>query len=469
MTNLHYLSATEAIALFRKKELSPVELLQAVIDRAEQMEPQINAFNYTYYDEALTQARQVEQRYMAGTARPLEGIPTAIKSSYAIAGKPSSIGSLVYPDYIPDLTSPTVQRLLDAGVVVHARTTTPEFTCAGYTWSHRWGVTRNPWNLDITPGGSSGGAGASLAAGTTTLANGGDIAGSVRIPASLCGLVSFKAPYGRNPDDPPYGLEYYYSAGPLARTVADCILMQNVMSGPHPRDIVSLKPKLTLPTTYDGLDGWRVAYSIDLGYKQVANDVRQNTLVALDTFRALGATVEEVPIGWGEGVRQAASDHLSYAPTNVGLKQTLLASNHEQLTPYARHNAELAVKVTQEEAYQAEVVAGRMYETINQIFENYDLFVCPTLAHTGLAADFDCTCDEITINGETIDSFLGWLMTYPFNILGRCPVLSVPSGKASNGVPTGIQLVGPTYEDATVFQAAVAYEAAGGPMVFDVG
>ena len=465
MTELHYLSATEAIAFFKTKKLSPVELLQAVIDQAERIEPHINAFSHVYYEDALEQARQAEQRYMNGTERPLEGIPTAIKSSYAIAGKPTSIGSLVQQDYVPDTTSPIVQRLLDAGAIVHARTTTPEFTSASYTWSNRWGVTRNPWNLEITPGGSSGGSGASLAAGTTLLASGGDIAGSIRIPASLCGLVGFKAPYGRNPDDPPFNLEYYYSPGPMTRNVSDCILMQNVISGPHPRDITSLKPKLTLPTQYENIKGWRVAYSINLGYQPVADEVRQNTIAALDLFRELGATVEEVELNWNWDVLKAATDHLGYAATTTSQIQCLSANNQSELTPYIRYNAEQSKQVTQGQAYEAEVIAGQMYDKLNGVFENYDIFICPTIANTGVAADFDYSKDNVTINEEDVDSSLGWVMTYPFNILSRCPVLAIPSGQASNNVPTGIQLVGPAYEDTIAFQAAVAYETIRRPMV----
>lgn len=312
-----------------------------------------------------------------------------------MAGKPTSIGSLVSRDYVPDVTAPTVQRLLDAGAIVHARTTTPEFTIAGYTWSKRWGVTRNPWNVEMTPEGSSGGASASLAAGTTTLANGGDIAGSIRIPASLCGLVGFKAPYGRNPANPPYNLEYYCSPGPLARQLSDCILMQNVMAGPHPNDIASLSPKLTLPTAYGDLKGWRVAYSIDLGYQPVAAEVRQNTMNALESLRDLGATVEEVAIEWGWDVLQAAKDHLGYAATTASLVESLSASNQTELTSYVRSFAERSKNVTQAQAYEAEVLASQMYRQVAAVFEHYDIFVCPTIANTGIAADFDYGQDRL--------------------------------------------------------------------------
>ncbi len=199
---------------------------------------------------------------------------------------------------MPDVTSPNNERILKAGGIVHARTATPEFSCSSVTHTRLWGVTRNPWNLKFTPGGSSGGSAASLASGTTPIATGSDIGGSIRIPASCSGVVGYKPPYGRNPDDPPFNLDPYCHTGPLARTVADAILLQNVMCGPSPADIASLRPKLRLPMQYKPIKGWRIAYSIDLGFYNVDKDVVANTKAALDVFRSLGATVEEVDLGW---------------------------------------------------------------------------------------------------------------------------------------------------------------------------
>lgn len=189
-----YLSAIEAIERFKSRQLSPVELLKTLIDRAEKIEPQVNAFTYEYYDEAMDAARKAEQRYADGNPRPLEGVPLAVKDEFMIEGKITSNGSLFMQDYVAETTSPIIQRLMDAGAIVHARTATPEFSISPTTFSKLWGVTRNPWNPEFTCGGSSGGSGASLAAGTTTLATGSDIGGSIRIPASLNGVVGFKAP-----------------------------------------------------------------------------------------------------------------------------------------------------------------------------------------------------------------------------------------------------------------------------------
>ena len=458
MNELCYLTAVQAIQRFKEKSLSPVALMQAVIARAEAVEPQINAFAFTYFEEALQAAKVAEERYARGEERPLEGIPLAVKDEAYIAGKPTSNGSLLMQDYVPDSTGIMIERLLEAGAIVHARTTTPEFSIAGYTWSKLHGVTRNPWNLDMTPGGSSGGSGAALAAGTTTLATGSDIGGSIRIPASQSGVVGYKAPYGRVPEDIPFNLEYYNHSGAMARTVGDCILMQNIIAGPHPLDIASLKPKLTLPTQYEGIADWHIAYSLDLGYQPIEEDVRQNTLAALAVFRSLGATVEEVELGWTWAVLEAALHHLGYGAMGAFILESYHSEQQGLLTDYVKHFAEMSETVTVQQSYQAEMMAGKMYGRLSRIFERYDLFICPTIAKAGVAANNDYCRDVLTINGETVDPHLGWVMTYPFNMLSRCPVLAVPSGMGAQGVPTGIQLVGPAYEDAVVFQAAMAYE-----------
>ncbi|MCA9986762.1 MAG: amidase [Anaerolineales bacterium] len=462
---LCYLSAQEALALFRSRQLSPVELMQAVIARAEQVEPHLNAFTYTYYEEALAAAREAEKRYRDGSARALEGIPTTIKDESHIAGLPTSNGSRLMQDFVAEHTTPVVERLLAAGAIVHARTATPEFSVCGVTWSDLWGVTRNPWNLAITPGGSTGGSSAALAAGSTILSNGSDIGGSIRIPAAMCGLIGFKAPYGRNPEDVPWNLEYFNHPGGLARTVGDSILLQNVISGPHPHDIASLKPKITLPDTYDNIEGWRIAYSLDLGYNPIAPDVVRNTLATLDRFRQLGATVEEVQLNWTEAVRDAYMHHLGYGSLGVFMQEYGTPEKRPLLTSYARYFLEFSEQVTREQALAAELMAAQMYSDMSQLFANYDLFICPTIGSTAVPADLDFSTDTVNIAGREVNGKSGWFLTYPFNILSRCPVMALPSGLADNGVPTSIQLVGPTFEDAVVYQAAAAYEAAYGPMV----
>jgi Asp-tRNA(Asn)/Glu-tRNA(Gln) amidotransferase A subunit family amidase len=255
--DLCYLSVVEALGRFKARTLSPVELMRAVIARAEAVEPKINAFPMTRYDQALEEAKKAEARFMRtdGRVRPLEGIPMAIKNETTIKGWRSTQGSLVYKDSIDDYTAPAAERILRAGAIVHARSAAPEFSCAPYTHSRLHGITRTPWNLDWSCGGSSGGAGAALAAGSTTLANGSDIGGSIRIPASMTGVVGFKPPYGRNPDSGPFNLDHYNHSGPMARTAADCALFQNVLAGPHPTDIATIRPRLRVPLRHGDIKG----------------------------------------------------------------------------------------------------------------------------------------------------------------------------------------------------------------------
>ena len=302
--DLHYISATEALARFRDRSLSPVELLDAVIARAEAVEPTVNALCHERYDAAREEARAAEARYAGrgdGEPRALEGIPLAIKEEEAVAGQPWTQGSLIYKDLVAERSSAFAQRMLDAGAIVHARTTAPEFSCALFTHSRLHGVTRNPWNPEFGVGGSSGGAGAALAAGTTTLASGSDIGGSIRAPASFNGVVGFKPPYGRVPQAPPFNLDTYCHCGPLARTVADTALYENVLAGPDPTDIVSLRPKYELPETFEGIAGMRLAVSVDMdGSWPVDPEIRRNTLDAAAALREAGARVEEAaPPGGG--------------------------------------------------------------------------------------------------------------------------------------------------------------------------
>ena len=456
-----YLSASEALKRFRRRKLSPVELMQAVIARAEKVEPVINAFTATFYERALEQAKKAEAKYRRRGARlrALEGLPLAIKDEVPVKGDPITSGSLVHEHDIASETAVFAKRLLDAGAICHARTTTPEFSCAGVTHSRIHGVTRNPWNPAYTPGGSSGGSAASLAAGTTTLATGSDIAGSIRIPASCSGVVGFKPPYGRVPEMKLFNLDFYCHEGPLARTVSDTALMQNVIAGPHHSDIASLKPKVRIPEKHKAMRGARVAYSLDLGYFKVDKAVRDNTLRAIEAFRGMGCKVEEVRVPWTEESARAAWNYLLHL-FGVSCAHYLRKGKRELLTDYARTFIEHGIRSKATDFVASLVTAGDMYEYFGDLMRGYDVFVCPTLAKPALKANATLDYDSWKKEGKPMPDALSWCMTYPFNMLSRCPVLSVPSGFAANGVPTGIQIVGRTYADASVFRAATAFERA---------
>jgi Asp-tRNA(Asn)/Glu-tRNA(Gln) amidotransferase A subunit family amidase len=459
-----YLTAIEAAALFRKRKLSPVELLSAIIARAEQVNPKINCFADCYFDEALARARQSEARFMKRGAEtlPLEGIPLAVKDAQRVAGKRTTQGSLILKDWVDDHSDPMIERLQNAGANIFARTTTPEFCLSGITASRIWGITRNPWNTDWGPGGSSGGSGAALAAGLATLATGTDIGGSIRIPAGACGIVGYKPPHGRNPDGPPANFDVFNHCGPMTRSVADAALMQNITSGPHPLDHDSLRQTVKLPLAASGIKGLKIAFSVDLGYVPVEEPVRRNMLAAIDVFRDLGARVEEVDLGWTQAVE---ANGLHWYNTMHFGRQTIWhqKDNADLMTDYALKFAEMAKRMTGiDDVHKVFEQAHRMYQTLGPVLATHDVFICPTNNAPAIKADHDPFDPGFTVAGQNVDAEYGWVMTHQFNMLRNCPALSLPSGHAETGVPTGIQIIGRTFDDARVFKAALAYEKAVG-------
>ena len=459
MDDLHYLGAGGALRRFRSKDLSPVELMQAVIARAEAVEPSINAFTLTHFEEALEQAQQAADRYArAEEVRPLEGLPVALKDEVAIEGHNWSQGSLIYTDLVADHTAPIAERILAAGGIMHARTATPEFSCAGFTHTRLWGVTRNPWGLEWAVGGSSGGSGAALAAGTTTLASGSDIGGSIRIPASFNGVVGYKPPWGRVPGDPPFNLDTYCHDGPMGRTVADVALFENAIAGPHPNDHQSLRPKLVLPDRFEGIAGWRVALSPHLGDWVLDPDVEDNTLAAGDAFREAGAIVEEVDVA----ITRADVDRAALVHFSSGFAKLIgdeVERHADLVMPYSATMADWAAKASaQISFYEGLELEARIQAELSRVLNAYDILVCPTVATRGLVAGDDYADHGLEVGGVQVDRYFDSMMTPPFNIASRCPVLAVPSGFASNGIPTGIQIVARSYDDERVFRAAAAFE-----------
>ena len=458
MNDLHYLSARRALTMFRSRELSPVELVSAVIERAEAVEPAINAFAGTFYEEALQAAKAAEARYAGNGERalPLDGLPVAVKEEAPIAGHKNTLGSLTMRDVVAETTAAFVQRIIDSGGIVHARTTTPEFSCAPVTWSKLWGVTRNPWNTEYSPGGSSGGSGAALAAGTATLATGSDIGGSIRIPSAFCGVVGFKPPYGRVPEVPPFNLDHYCHEGPMARTVADCALLENVIAGPHSSDVVSIRPKLEIPSALEPVAGLRIALSADLGCYSVDAEVAANTQAAADRLRDAGASVTEVSLPWNlDSIARAARIHFGmiFGASMAELDQRF----GDQLTPYARRMVADSATVAKDEFLAGLTLEAEIYAPLGELLDSYDALICPTMAVPALAAEYD-TDDVVEINGQPVREWYDVMMTVPFNIASRCPVLSVPSGQSRAGVPTGLAIVAKTYDDVTAFRVAAAHE-----------
>jgi amidase len=457
---LCYLSAADAMRRFRAGSLSPVDLMSSVLEAAYEQQASANATTVIHADAALEGAQLAAQRYRDGTARPLEGIPVAVKDESAVAGWTITNGSTVR-EYVADKNHPMVDRLVDAGAIPHVQTTTPEFSCLGQTWSRRWGVTRNPWNLHYTCSGSSGGTAAALAAGCAPIGTGSDMAGSIRLPAAFQGLYGYKPPLGRVPTAAGDELFAFATEGPLARSFDDLVAMQNVIAGPHPATYAAL-PAAPLPTHYDDLSGWKIAFSATLGSSAISADVEANLHHALDGLRRRGAIIEPVAIDWdlkeiaetliegifgiyfGDHFRSLPDDAYGQLNSYVRMLWDKHRDRRASLTPAAQCAAKL------QQDMHAKVWS-----------QGYRALLCPASFTTALRADFDPSVEpELEIAGKLVESYLGWAATPPFNLLSRSPVISVPTGFGANHVPTGMQIVAPSYRDEVAFQIAANHAAA---------
>lgn len=455
-----YLSAEEAIKRFKDRSLSPVELMKAVIARCEEVNPKLNAITNSFYDQALKQAKEAETRYMSGAeTRPLEGVPMAVKELHPIKGVETTWGSKIFEGVPADYTIPALQRLFDAGAIMHIRTTTPEFAHAGHCNSPLYGITRNPWNQQYSSCGSSGGSGVAMATGMAIISEGDDGGGSIRMPASANGVFGFKPPFGRNPGCLLETIfETILHVGPITRTVGDAALMQNVMSGQHPMDPTSLPCDVEIPTESGDIKNLRIAFSPDLGYFEIDKEVARNTLQAVERLRDLGAVVEEVDLGWTEEVYDSWVTHWEGLFATVAQKH--MTQWQYKMDPFVRGLITRGMNHRHVRVKATELARSKQWARLASIFENYDVLVCPTLAVPAILADHKNDDPDFKINGKPVDAYLNWALTYPFNLLSSCPVASVPSGFSSSGVPTGMQIVGKPYDDLSVFRVAREYEKA---------
>lgn len=455
---LVYLSATEALQRFREGSLLPSELMAALLDRIDEVNTGLNAFTAVYAEEALAGAHRADERYRRGNARPLEGVALSVKDNVPIAGHTVTYGSKLYENNVTMETHPGVERLLAAGALVIGRTTMPEFGEAGNCYTPLWGVTRNPWNRDFGPGGSSSGAGVALSSGMTTIADGTDIGGSIRIPASCCGVYGYKAPYGRNPNDLPNTFDPYMHYGPLARSTDDISLMQSIIAGQHVDDIGTVRETIDY-TKFSDIRGWKIAYSVDLGYFPVDSEVRANLLAMVDGLRALGCEVDEVSLDWDTQVFDAWLATNSSRGSAARFVQDF-ERDKQILADYTADMISHGKSLAPEQLIEALDTHVMMYRRFGALFEDYDAFICPTTAIPSVGADRSPLDLAIEINGKVVPEKIAeaWFMTYPFNMLSQLPVLSIPSGRSAAGVPTGVQVVGPAFADMNVLSVARAVE-----------
>ena len=452
-TELTRLSAARLITAYRRKQISPVEVTQAVLDGIEAFDPDVNAFCLVDGASAMDAARASERRWQRGEPMGLvDGVPTTIKDLVLTAGWPTLRGSLAVDrdqDWKDD--APVTARLREHGAVLLGKTTTPEFGWKGVTDSALTGITRNPWNTGLTPGGSSGGAAAACALGLGALHVGSDGGGSIRIPAGFTGVFGLKATFGRIPAWPASPFGSISHVGPLTRTVSDAALMLKVLAAPDARDWQALPAcgrdyRLGLE---DGVQGLRIAFSPDLGYVQVDPEVAGAVAKAAEVFAELGAHVEEIPAPF-ENPAECFRVHWY-----VGAA-TLLAlfdrAQHANMDPGLVEIATEGAACTTAEYMQAMADRAALGERMGRFHQDWDVLLTPSLPIPAFAAGA-----EFPESGHYA-RWRDWTpFTYPFNLTQQ-PAASVPCGFTASGAPIGLQIVAARHADALVLRTARAFE-----------
>jgi aspartyl-tRNA(Asn)/glutamyl-tRNA(Gln) amidotransferase subunit A len=453
---LCFLPATDLAAKIRAREVSPVEAVDAVLERIEALNPRLNAFVFLHAEEARAQARAAEAAVLRGDhLGPLHGVPVSVKDNLAIAGKPLTSGSRLLRDNVARETAPIASRIMAAGGIIVGRTNTPEFAWRGSTDNRLFGETRNPWDLTKTAGGSSGGAGAAVAAGLAPIAHGTDGAGSIRIPASFCGIVGHKPSFGRVPFFPSSGAnELAAHAGPMTRTVRDAALFLDVIAGPDERDRFSLpaSSERYIESVEGGVDGWRVAWSPDLGHIPVDPEVLRIAEAAACAFVELGAHLDTPDLGLPDP--EPLLDVL-YPFVQAASHAARPADEHADMDPDLVAIAKRGARLTAVEVGKAMAARSAYWDRMSRAFAQFDVLVTPTISVPAFALGI---VGPDSVNGTPV-SHLAWTLAYSFNLTGQ-PAITVPCGFTSGGLPVGLQIVGRRHADGAVLRAAAAFESA---------
>ena len=453
---LCYTPAATLARLIAAREVSPVEVVQNALARIEAVNETLNCFCFVYPDEALERAREAERAATrGGPLPPLHGVPIAIKDLTPTAGKRTTMGSYAYEHHVPERSALLVDKLAGAGAIMVGKTTTPEFAYSSFTESPLWGVTRNPWNPGRTPGGSSGGSGAAVASGCVPLAEGTDMGGSVRIPASWSGLVGLKPSFGRIPlDFLPTQFDTIQHFGPLARTIEDARLFLACAQGPDERDIMSLAPPLDLSRPVDdSAQGLRLALDVDLGHYAIDPEVEHATREAAAALADAGATVEEVELRWTREVADAWVAHWGvYLAAIFG---HVLAEFRDRMDPRVVALMDDGLAMTAVDFKRLEFVRTRAWLELRPILAEFDALLCPTMSRPAPPVDED---DFVYYADRGDGLYHGLDLTSPFNFVSQCPALSVPAGWSADGLPIGLQVVARRFQDDLALRIGAALE-----------
>jgi amidase len=460
MKDLTFLSAVELSKLYRARKASPLEVMQALLARIDAVNPTVNAIVTLARESALWDARRATAALKRGAALPaLFGIPVGVKDVTQTKGLRTTFGSKLFESHVPEEDALVVQRLRAAGAIVIGKTNTPEFAFGPNTVNAVFGATRNPWNLERTSGGSSGGSAAGLATGMFPLAEGTDLGGSLRGPASYCGVVGFRTTPGLIPRWPSVlAWDTYSVEGPMARTIADTALMLSVMAGPDDRSPISYdvdtRELLAAPKAR-AVKGMRIAWSTDLnGLVPVDDDVRRVFENAVRVFRSIGARLDAACPDFG--------DVPEIVRTTRGL---LMVARHADKLPEHRavlqeglvENTEQGLALSSRDVARGELLRTRQWERVRQFLETHELLVTPTSATPPFPLDQP---HVLMVNGQPVGKGMQRsFLTYAFSVLGL-PAISIPCGFTRDGLPVGMQIVGGRRAEATVLRAAAAFEAA---------
>jgi Asp-tRNA(Asn)/Glu-tRNA(Gln) amidotransferase A subunit family amidase len=456
MSSLQYKSAVELVRLMRKKELSPLELMKETLRRIEAVNPILNAFVSLRADEAMAEARALaENPASAKQTGVLAGIPIGVKDLEDVKGMVTSYGSVPFKDHVATFDSIQVERLKAAGAIVVGKTNTPEFGFTGFTKNLLFGVTRNPWNTERTPGGSSGGSAAAVTGGMVPLATGSDAGGSIRIPASYSGCFGLKTSFGRVPLGPLPLLHIYpfWCMGPLTRTVEDAAQYLDCVAGYHPSDPESLpSPETSFLGQLKNMPAnLRIAFSPTLGYARVQKEVMALVEDAVNCFEGMGYRVElwdgEMPdVGdtWSDLINLDLYSRL----------RTILDDNREKIGKTLVKALDQVKSFSIDDHIKAQEARTELNQIMAKLFEQFDLLLTPTMPTEAFAAKGPPPAE---IDGHPIPLLGAVAFTYPFNLSGH-PAASVPAGLTVNGLPAGLQIIGPRHRDDLVLQASYAYE-----------
>jgi aspartyl-tRNA(Asn)/glutamyl-tRNA(Gln) amidotransferase subunit A len=448
-----FMTASELRRLVAAREISPVELTERALERAEATQDRLNAFFVLMPEEARAAARRAEEAVMRGDHLGLlHGLPISAKDLMAVAGQPYASGSRTMAGNVAAVDAPAVERVKAQGAILIGKTTTSEFGCKPVGDSPLTGITRHPWDLSKTPGGSSAGAAASVAAGITPLALGTDGGGSLRIPAAFTGLVGFKAHFGRVPVWPTSATPTLAHVGSLARTVTDAALLTTAISGYDARDPFSVAgpvPDL-LGAAESSLSGLRIAWSPTLGYARPTSEVLEIASAAAQSLSELGAVVEEV-----DRVFEADPADMWMAEFYAGVGTRLrsfVETQRDLLDPAVADVLEAALAQDMRSYYETVFRRYALRDEMRRFFERYDLLLSPTLPVSSLETGRDIPAD-LSDRG-----LVTWVFyTYPFNLTGQ-PAASVCAGIASDGMPVGLQVVGRALGEADVIRGAAGVE-----------